>query len=85
MFQPTTNITVSNATATLEQGVQAIEAGQKEIDFAQVKAVDSTAVAILLAWQRAAIKKGNPLTFTNLPSNLKSLIDLYSVDSLLHH
>ncbi|MGZ3239562.1 MAG: STAS domain-containing protein [Burkholderiaceae bacterium] len=85
MFQPPITLNVSNARSTLEEGLRAIEAGQKEIDFAQVTAVDSTAVATLLAWQRAAKQHGNSLTFRNIPSNLNSLIDLYSVDGLLHH
>ena len=85
MFQPPATFNVSNARSALEDGLRAIEAGQKEIDFAQVKAVDSTAVATLLAWQRTAKKHGSSLTFRNIPNNLKSLIDLYSVDGLLHH
>ena len=85
MFLPPTSFTVSNATATFEEGLRALDAGQNEIDFSQVTAVDSTAVAALLGWQRAAKKRGNSLTFSNLPSNLKNLIDLYSVDELLHH
>ncbi|MGZ3157530.1 MAG: STAS domain-containing protein [Burkholderiaceae bacterium] len=85
MFQPPITFNVSNASSTWEEGLRAIESGQKEIDFAKVTAVDSTAVATLLAWQRAAKKHGNPLTFSNIPSNLQSLIDLYSVDGLLHH
>jgi phospholipid transport system transporter-binding protein len=85
MFQPPATLNVNNARSTLEEGLVAIEAGQKEIDFSQLKAVDSTAVATLLAWQRAAKKRGNSLTFNNLPNNLQSLIDLYSVDGLLHH
>jgi phospholipid transport system transporter-binding protein len=85
MFQPSNIINVSNARSILEEGLRAIESGQKEIDFAQVATVDSTAVATLLAWQRAARKRGNSLAFHNIPGNLKSLIDLYSVDGLLHH
>jgi phospholipid transport system transporter-binding protein len=85
MFQLAATLTVNNAHATLEEGLRAIESGQKEFDFAQLKAVDSTAVATMLAWQRAAKKRGYLLTFNNLPSNLQSLIDLYSVDGLLHH
>lgn len=85
MFQPSNILNVSNARPTLEEGLRAIEAGQKEFDFASLRAVDSTAVATMLAWQRAAQNRGFTLTFTNLPDNLKSLIDLYSVDSLIHH
>jgi phospholipid transport system transporter-binding protein len=48
-------------------------------------AVDSAAVATLLAWQRAALERGSALRFTNLPANLQSLIELYGVADLLHH
>lgn len=85
MFQPSATLNVHNARTTLEEGLRAIESGQKQIDFARVKAVDSTAVATLLAWQRAAQKRGYSLDFHNIPANLQSLIDLYSVDGLLHH
>lgn len=85
MFQPPTILNVSNARSILEEGLRTIEAGQREIDFSRVTTVDSTAVATLLAWQRTAKKHGNSLTFRNIPNNLKSLIDLYSVDGLLHH
>jgi phospholipid transport system transporter-binding protein len=85
MFQPPDTLNVHNARATLVEGLRAIEAGQKQIDFAHLKAVDSTAVATLLAWQRAAQKHGHSLVFHNIPGNLQSLIDLYSVDGLLHH
>jgi phospholipid transport system transporter-binding protein len=85
MYQAPKNITVNNATATLGEGLRAIENGQKEIDLSAVIAVDSSAVATLLAWQRAAKKEGHSLTFKNMPGNLKSLVDLYSIDGLLHH
>lgn len=84
MFQPPVTLNVNNARTTLVEGLHAIEAGQKEIDFGGVTAVDSTAVATMLAWQRAAKQRGYLLTFHNIPSNLNSLIDLYSVDGLLH-
>jgi len=84
MFRPTLTLTVNNAKIVLESGLRAIEAGQIEIDLAQLTAVDSAAVATLLAWQRAAQALGRELTFTNLPGNLQSLVHLYGVDDLLH-
>lgn len=85
MFRPTLTLTVNNAKTALEAGLHAIASGQTEIDLAQLTAVDSAAVATLLAWQRAALERGAVLTFINLPDNLLSLIALYGVSDLLHH
>jgi phospholipid transport system transporter-binding protein len=83
MFRSTLTLTVNNAKTALEAGLRAIAEGQEEIDLAHLKAVDSAAVATLLAWKRAAQKQARPLQFTNLPPNLHSLIDLYGVADLL--
>lgn len=84
MFRPNSSLTFKEAKAVLAAGLQAIDSGQTMIDLAELKTVDSSAVAALLAWQRAALAKGRSLTFTNLPDNLKSLAQLYGVDPLLH-
>ena len=83
LFQPGALLTFSNATAVLEQGLQALAQQQSVIDMGAVKTVDSSAVAVLLAWQRAAHAGKMALTFENLPANLRSLIALYDVDDLL--
>jgi len=83
MFRPEQNLTVRNAAAVLQQGLQAIAAGQREIDLASLTAVDSSAVAVLLAWQRASRELGRPLAFRHFPVNLQSLIELYGVEALL--
>jgi phospholipid transport system transporter-binding protein len=82
-MQSLASLTVLNARVALELGLEAIKAGQRDIDLAQLKAVDSAAVAVLLEWQRAARKAGVELTFSNLPANLKILTTLYGVDALL--
>ena len=84
MFRPTLTLTVNNAKAALEAGLRAIEAGQAEIDLAQLTVLDSAAVATLLAWQRAAQQCGTALRFKNLPASLLSLAALYGVADLLH-
>lgn len=83
MFRPAIRLTADNAKSTLEAGLSAIDAGQTEIDLADVTAVDSAAVATLLAWQRAARLRGTALDFLNLPANLESLVALYGVADLL--
>lgn len=77
------SLTFNNAQTVLETGLRAIAEGQAEFDLAEVTAVDSAAVATMLAWQRAACKAGRTLAFRNLPSNLQSLIQLYGVGELL--
>jgi phospholipid transport system transporter-binding protein len=83
MFQPGASLTFDNATAVLQAGLQAIAGGQAAVDFAGVTVVDSSAVATLLAWRRAAQASAKNLAFTNLPDNLRSLIALYDVSALL--
>ena len=83
MFTPADSLTAENASATLAAGLQAIAAGQNEIDLSAVATVDSSAVATLLAWKRAALQKGMHLQFGTLPTNLQSLVDLYGAGALL--
>jgi phospholipid transport system transporter-binding protein len=85
MFRPTLTLTVNNAGTALDAGLSAIAAGQTEIDLTQLTAVDSAAVATLVAWRRAALERGAKLTFKNPPANLQSLAELYGVAELLHH
>lgn len=77
------SITVANASMALAQGVAAIKGGQRVIDLSCIQSADSSAVAVLLAWQRAARAAGADLRFTNMPANLQSLTTLYGVDSFL--
>lgn len=83
-YRPALTLTVHNAQAVLDAGLRAIAEGQARIDLGELTAVDSAAVATLLAWQRAAQHKGKSLVFDNLPANLQSLVDLYGVTELLH-
>ena len=83
LFQPGQSLTFSNATAILEQGLQAVAQQQSVIDMSAVTTVDSSAVAVLLAWQRAAKASQLALRFESLPANLHSLIALYDVDDFI--
>jgi len=84
MFKPGNTLTARNATAVLRDGLAAIAGGQAGIDLSDVTVVDSSAVATLLAWRRAAQQRGMALDFGVLPANLHSLADLYGVTALLH-
>ena len=77
------SLTVVNAKAALDQGIAAIKAGQTVFDLGTVQVADSSAVAVLLAWKRAARKAGVALSYINLPASLQSLAELYGVDDFL--
>jgi phospholipid transport system transporter-binding protein len=82
-LQSLTSLTVLNATAALERGYAALKAGQTAFDLRHVLTVDSVAVSVMLAWQRAATDAGIKLELKNLPPALQSLTKLYGVCSLL--
>ena len=54
-----------------------------EVDLSGAVAVDSAAVAVLLALRRRAAGEGKPLIFIHVPAALTALADLYSVEDLL--
>ena len=83
MFTAPSSLTTANAHLVLQEGLRAIATGQFEFDFAGTGQVDSSAVAMLLAWQRAAKARGAALQLRNLPASLQSLAALYDVAELL--
>lgn len=83
MSFPASSLTMTDAAPALEAGLAAIARGDSRIDLGGLVAMDSAAVAAMLAWQRAAQQKGQQLEFINIPSPLKSLAQLYGVESLL--
>ncbi|WP_293777698.1 STAS domain-containing protein [uncultured Oxalicibacterium sp.] len=83
MFQAPADLTFKHARFALEAGLRAIGSGVCGVDLGGVTAVDSSAVAVLLAWQRAAKERGAMLALHNMPSSLDSLLALYDVRPLL--
>jgi phospholipid transport system transporter-binding protein len=53
------------------------------IDFSEITAIDSSAVALLLEWRRQALTRRKTLEFVNLPPNLLALAQLYGVADLI--
>jgi phospholipid transport system transporter-binding protein len=74
---------MQDAGQVLAEGLRALAAGEAGFDLGAVSAADSAAVAILLAWQRAAQARGVNLEVRNPPPALRSLATLYGVDELL--
>jgi phospholipid transport system transporter-binding protein len=83
MFAPATDLNNGNIAQQLIAGIAAIDAGQTTIEFSQIKNIDSSAVACLLAWKRHAQQRDLKLEFLHLPANLTNLISLYGLAEFL--
>lgn len=76
-------LTMSTVPALYEIGLQHLAGGNLLIDLAQVEAVDSAAVSMLLGWSRAAQAGARSLLVSNMPKDLLSLAHLYGVAEML--
>lgn len=72
-------LNLRNAVAVSETGLAAIRAGAEEFDLSGLNSVDSSSVAVMLAWQRCAQSLGRSVSFSGAPASLRSLIDLYGL------
>jgi phospholipid transport system transporter-binding protein len=79
----TERIINSNAAALLRDGEAVIRDGDSCFDLSSVQRCDSSAVALVLGWQRAALALGRHLELHGIPASLRSLATLYGVDSLI--
>lgn len=76
-------LTLANVAADFGSGMAAIADGVRSVDLAEVGELDSSALALLLAWLREARRLGRELAFTNLPQGLTTIAQLYGVAELL--
>ncbi len=76
-------LTLANSPAALSMLDGALGEKTLTINFAALERVDSSAVAVLLEWQRRAKTARCQLILLNLPSNLAQLITVYGVAKLL--
>ena len=82
-FEAGSSLTVASAKSALADGLARVDAGATAVDCAALTQFDSSALAVLLAWQRAAKARGATLDILNLPSKLASLARAYGVDALI--
>ncbi|MGU3778728.1 STAS domain-containing protein [Burkholderia metallica] len=82
-FEAGSSLTVASAKSALAGGLARIDAGATAVDCAALTQFDSSALAVLLAWQRAAKARGATLDILNLPPKLASLARAYGVDALI--
>lgn len=76
-------ITIDSAASVVEHAIALFGRGNVVIDLARVTEVDSTAVSMLLEWQREAVRRNGKVSVVNIPQNLQSLVQLYGVSELM--
>ncbi|MGA8007269.1 MAG: STAS domain-containing protein [Burkholderiales bacterium] len=76
-------VTLANVAQVLEEGLQQIRDGARTIDLGEVTELDSSLLAMLLAWLREAKRRNSEVAFANLPQGLETIAQLYGVEGLL--
>jgi phospholipid transport system transporter-binding protein len=76
-------VTLANVAGLLDEGRRHIEEGVRAVDLGEVTEMDSSLVALMLAWMRDARLRGRDLAFANMPESLRTIARLYGVDGLL--
>jgi phospholipid transport system transporter-binding protein len=76
-------VTLENICQLREEVRQHIGQVDWTLDWSGVKEVDSTALSLILAWQRESAGQGKQTRNINLPANLRSLAELYGVSDLI--
>lgn len=82
-WAPSGPLTMDSVSTVLSASVETALPASGVVDLERIEAVDSAAVALLLAWKRRADAEGKPLVFDHLPASLASLAQLYGVEELL--
>ena len=77
------SITIANVKSELESGLVLLTRDALTVDLAGVEEADSSALSMLLEWQRAVRRNGHSLHYVNMPANMKSLAQLYGVEDLI--
>ena len=76
-------VTIGTVPGLVDAISEHLSQGAKQVDLSKVTEVDSSAVALLLEWQRQAAGHGTTLNWTGVPAALQNLANLYGVQELL--
>ena len=77
------DMSLANAVQLAELGLAAIHGGDTTFDLSAVRTCDSSALVVLLAWQRTAQAAGRSIEVFGVPADMLSLATVYGVDSVL--
>ena len=76
-------VTLANAARVLEEGRAHLAEGARTVDLGEVSDLDSSLLALALAWLRDARAAKREIAFANVPDALRTIAQLYGVEELL--
>ena len=76
-------VTLANVAGLLEEGRRHLAEDVISVDLGEIGEMDSSLLALMLAWLRDARARGGDLAFVNLPESVQTIARLYGVDGLL--
>jgi phospholipid transport system transporter-binding protein len=76
-------MTMANAAALRPALDPHLADGAIDVDLGAVVELDSSALAVMLEWRRAAAARRCTVRYVGVPANLRTLADLYGVADLL--
>ena len=76
-------VNMDSVPTLLTAGAEVLAAGAATIDLSKATGLDSSAVALILAWQRDAEAAGRTLHLAGAPPAFGKLAKLYAVTDLL--
>lgn len=77
------DMSLANAVELAELGMTAIHGGDAAFDLSAVRTCDSSALVVLLAWQRTALAAGRSIEVSGVPADMLSLAAVYGVEEVL--
>lgn len=77
------DMSLANAAQLASLGIAAIQGGDTAFDLSAVRTCDSSALVVLLAWQRTALAEGRSIEVSGVPADMLSLATVYGVSSIL--
>lgn len=77
------DLSLANAAQIAELGIEAIRAGDRSFDLSAVQTCDSSALAVVAAWQREARLHRHALKVSNVPEDMLTLATVYGVKDVL--
>jgi phospholipid transport system transporter-binding protein len=83
MYRVPAPITMATASAALALGAAALDAGEAAFSLDQLAGSDSSALAVLLSWQRRAVHHAVALRFIDIPAEMVNFARLYGIEDFL--
>ena len=77
------DMSLANAASLAALGIEAIQRGDATFDLSAVRTCDSSALVVLLAWQRTAQADGRAIEVSGVPDDMLSLAKVYGVNNIL--